>query len=83
MTTRRQFIAAGTTLLAGSGVPYGCSVGNDAYELAVSDTWRHTREPLPGPSELQRELVRYATRAPSSHGSMATSLTTLKPTLSM
>jgi hypothetical protein len=67
MTTRREFISAGTAILAGSGVLTGCSVGDDGYAQAVTDTWRHTREPLRGPSEVQRELVRYATLAPSSH----------------
>ena len=68
MTTRRDFMLAGTTVLAGGGALQACSGGGDGrYRQAVSNTWRHTQEPLVGPSELQRELVRYATLAPSSH----------------
>lgn len=68
MTTRRDFMLAGTTVLAGGGALQACSGGDDgSYRQAVSNTWRHTQEPLVGPSELQRELVRYATLAPSSH----------------
>lgn len=38
-----------------------------AYEEAVRQTWRHTEGSPSGEQGLQRELVRYATLAPSSH----------------
>jgi hypothetical protein len=37
------------------------------YEEAVRQTWRHTEGSLAGVQTLQRELVRYATLAASSH----------------
>lgn len=39
----------------------------NAYEDAIRQTWRHTEGSLAGKQVLQRELVRYATLAPSSH----------------
>lgn len=39
----------------------------NAYEEAVRKTWCHTERSLAGEQILQRELVRYATLAPSSH----------------
>ena len=41
--------------------------GRTAYEAAVQETWRHSRELSGGESALLRELVRYATLAASSH----------------
>lgn len=38
-----------------------------SYEIAVSQIWRHTNSPLTQGTALQRELVRYATLAASSH----------------
>ena len=37
------------------------------YEDAIRQTWRHTVGSLTGTQAVQRELVRYATLAPSSH----------------
>ncbi|MDP2196202.1 MAG: Tat pathway signal protein [Rhodocyclaceae bacterium] len=37
------------------------------YEAAVQDTWRHSKGEAGEKSALLRELVRYATLAPSSH----------------
>jgi hypothetical protein len=47
----------------------GCSSGAAAegYDKAVQNIWRHTEGNLANGSLLQRELVRYATLAPSSH----------------
>lgn len=66
MITRRQFVFSGTSsaLLLGIG---GCASANDEYEQAVRTTWRHTEGALGGDAALMRELVRYATLAPSSH----------------
>ena len=68
MTTRRGFMASGVAALTAAPMLQACSVREDnGYARAAQDTWRHTQEPLRGASELQRELVRCATLAPSSH----------------
>ncbi len=66
MTTRRQLLvsAAGSAGLFGLN---GCASGEGAYVEAVRSTWRHTEGALGSELGLMRELVRYATLAPSSH----------------
>lgn len=66
MITRRHFGLS--TAAAFGGLP-ACTpaTGAGSYEQAVADTWRHGRPDIPAGSALQRELVRYATLAPSSH----------------
>ena len=46
-----------------------CSLGTDAesYERAALSTWRHGKVDVTDRVLMQRELVRYATLAPSSH----------------
>lgn len=67
---RRRFI--GAAALAGLGVAGGAGYlshvrGAAAYEAAADSTWRHG-EPVQGDARaVLRELVRYATLAPSSH----------------
>lgn len=66
--TRRKFIA--TTAIVGAGGAltfYSLSKENSDYANAVQQTWRHTESGANDPSSLMRELVRYATLAPSSH----------------
>jgi len=70
MQDRRQFLKA-ATLAAVGGVLPGCAddVGARQYAEVVRETWRHT-DPVPEETPaLYRELVRYATLAPSSHNS--------------
>ncbi|MEO7996098.1 MAG: Tat pathway signal protein [Gemmatimonadaceae bacterium] len=68
MVTRREFTcsvaAAGALVVLPS-----CSAGPDdeKYLAAVRTTWRHTNGKLDDSVAVQRELVRYATLAPSSH----------------
>ena len=67
MITRKQFIHASTALVA---VPLAaCSDADapDSYETAVEKIWHPASTPLSGELALRRELVRYATLAPSSH----------------
>lgn len=69
MITRRQFVfAAGATIAAPLAVQ-GCSSGarDESYDQAVERTWRGAERAVSDRSSLQRELVRYATLAPSSH----------------
>lgn len=69
MTDRRQFsLSTGAMLAALPGLP-GCAPANGAgsYEEAVARTSRHGPPGAVTGTELQRELVRYATLAPSSH----------------
>ena len=68
MTTRRAFLAAAGVAGAGMALSYYAHRhGKAAYADAVAETWRHSGESAPGRTELMRELVRYATLAPSSH----------------
>ena len=55
--------AAVPSVAAGSASP----AGQDGYEGAVRKIWRHTEGDFPDAPSLLRELVRYATLAPSSH----------------
>lgn len=67
MPTRRQTILALTALAGGTAAHSVGSWhrGGSRYDEAVRNTWQHTVE-HPG-KELNRELVRYATLAASSH----------------
>jgi hypothetical protein len=66
MIHRRQFIkTAGVTVMS-SVVASSCAK-TDRYETAVSQIWRHSTPPVNDAKALQRELVRYATLAASSH----------------
>ena len=69
MVTRRDFIASMTAAAGGLAVLQACSSGTSAevYEQAALNTWRHSKGVAGDSSALQRELVRYATLAPSSH----------------
>jgi len=71
MYTRRQFIqttvaAVGATALPACSSPAGTG-SSHGYGEAVERTWRHSEGPLTTARALRRELVRYATLAPSSH----------------
>jgi hypothetical protein len=67
MLHRRQFIkTAGVTLMS-SIVAQSCSTTDDSYEKAVSKIWRHANPTTTNAIAVQRELVRYATLAASSH----------------
>ena len=69
MTSRREFVV---TTLVSTGAMAGlasCSkeAGADSYENVAERTWRHGKLATGEKVALQRELVRYATLAPSSH----------------
>lgn len=63
-TTRRMFNA---TALAGGFGLQACSAPGESYDAAVQRIWRVGDTATVAPSDLQRELVRLATLAPSSH----------------
>ena len=69
LTTRRRFVSGAPAFLGGSAILSACSQGSDVdgYEAVARRTWR--LGPLEGfeGAALGRELVRYATLAPSSH----------------
>ena len=71
MQSRRDFLKATTALAVGSAALspalMGCSSSDLSYEEAVRATWRHSPRALSGTRAVQRELVRYATLAASSH----------------
>lgn len=69
MITRRHFNLSTSALLGGPPALQACApgAGPGSYEQAVADTWRHGRLDTEPGAALQRELVRYATLAPSSH----------------
>ena len=69
ITTRRQFVSCAPAILGGSTILSACSPGTDAegYEAVAARTWRlGALDGLEG-ATLGKELVRYATLAPSSH----------------
>jgi hypothetical protein len=51
----------------GAMVSQSCTAKHETYEQAVQRIWRHTVIPPTDSLSLQRELVRYATLAASSH----------------
>lgn len=69
MVTRRQFICSAMALVGGPLALGACSSGtsDESYEAAARRTWRHAEGQITGGSLIQRELIRYATLAPSSH----------------
>jgi hypothetical protein len=69
MVSRRQFNMSATAALGGLPALQACSPGTgaDSYEQTALDTWRHGKVDAADNGLLQRELVRYATLAPSSH----------------
>ena len=69
MMTRKAFIGSAAVVAAGS-VAYGYSSSRSSdenYAAATRNTWRHSETPIAGDAALKRELVRYATLAPSSN----------------
>ena len=70
-STRRDFLKASAALTAGAALSStalaGCSSPAPGYRDAVRATWRHADPAPAGVQAVQRELVRYATLAPSSH----------------
>ena len=67
MITRQQFLRTSAVLAA---APFaGCTDANlpDSYEAAVNNIWRPTAGRPTGQLALRRELVRFATLAPSGH----------------
>lgn len=72
MITRRRLIKLTSLAAAGTiatATMYSSSAAKKKYDEAVRKTWRHTSGNLANARLLQRELVRYATLAPSSHNS--------------
>jgi hypothetical protein len=69
MVTRREFVASALAAAGGWAAVSSCSLESapDSHERAVSDTWRHGKVDAGNSPALLRELVRYATLAPSSH----------------
>jgi hypothetical protein len=66
MMTRRQVLTPSPVLL-GSAPVVARSASEQGYEAAVRRTWRHSDGALGAGPALQREFVRYATLAASSH----------------
>jgi hypothetical protein len=69
MMTRKAFIGSAAAVAAGS-LAYGFSTSrssDESYEASSRNTWRHIDVPIASDAALKRELVRYATLAPSSH----------------
>jgi hypothetical protein len=69
MMTRRQFIFSSTAMVCAPQALQACSsaIDGNGYEETVRAIWRHSAGPPGRGSALLRELVRYATLAPSSH----------------
>ncbi len=70
MLTRRKFITAAAATgvgAAGALAFHTLSKGSVEYEHAVKQIWRHSELDSSNVPAVLRELVRYATLAPSSH----------------
>ncbi len=69
MLTRREFIVSTSVTMGGLATLPSCSSESNtgSYDHAVSSTWRHSKVSAGDQPLLLRELVRYATLAPSSH----------------
>ena len=69
LTTRRQFVSGAPVILGGSAILSACSQGTNAegYEAVARQTWRPGALDGFEGAALSKELVRYATLAPSSH----------------
>lgn len=69
MPSRREFLVATAATGGGLAALTACSSasGSERYEQAVQSTWRHSTVDARDTAALSRELVRYATLAPSSH----------------
>jgi hypothetical protein len=65
---RREFLKSAAGFTVGASLLESCSdMSRDRYDDAVAHTWRHTVDRPDDKNALLRELVRYATLAPSSH----------------
>ena len=71
MATRRQFMCSTGALAGGAWMLQACTAGSGdlSYDEAVQQTWQPHKPGITERSLLQRELVRHATLAPSSHNS--------------
>jgi Nitroreductase family len=78
MMTRRQFTATAATLTGGPGLQ-ACSASGESYDAAVQRLWRVGDAATLAPNDLQRELVRLATLAPSSHNTQCWRFATPSP----
>lgn len=69
MMTRKAFIGSAAAMAAGSvAIGIGSSrASSESYNFATRNTWRHSDSPLTSDALVKRELIRYATLAPSSH----------------
>jgi len=70
MVSRRQFLISAASIASGLTALQSCSngIGSDAgYAEATRLLWRRTEGNVGDGATLMRELVRYATLAPSSH----------------
>ncbi len=66
MPSRSAFLASATVLACGPSLS-ACASSDSAYAEAVAKTWRPFDTSLSERRALQRELIRYASLAPSSH----------------
>lgn len=67
--SRRQFVCSAPAALAGASMLSACAPGSDpqGYEAVAAQTWRAGSMVGTEGAARSRELVRYATLAPSSH----------------
>lgn len=69
MSSRREFLLTALASAGAMASVSSCSSESsvDSYESVAARTWRHGQNVAGGKTALMRELVRYATLAPSSH----------------
>lgn len=84
MVTRRTFLRAGATMCAFPLIASCSKHEQDAsYQQAVKNTWRHSAPLANDEYAVRRELVRYATLAPSSHNTQCWKFQIEKQTISI
>ncbi len=73
MMTRKKFLHSGAALVAAPLGLAACSSGGlpSSYDTAVKQIWHPSSGRFESGLALRRELVRYATLAPSSHNTQA------------
>jgi hypothetical protein len=85
MISRRQFSTSAGLVAGNALVLPGCtpSTKDGDYETAVASLWRQPPQDVPNSAVLRRELVRYATLAPSSHNTQCWKFSIHEPGISI
>ena len=67
MITRREFIIGASSFALAPVLTFANNQGDLSYDDLVSQTYKHSKQPITKYSDILRELVRYGTMAANSH----------------